>query len=121
MASRSLPLILVRLESLAILLATLILYREVGASWWLFALLFLVPDLSLLPYVRGVGTAAAAIYNGVHTYAIPVLLFIVGLMVESSSVTAVALIWAAHIAFDRLLGFGFKYPEAFKDTHLQRI
>jgi hypothetical protein len=30
----------------------------------------------------------------------------------------IALIWIAHIAFDRLLGFGLKYPTQFKDTHL---
>jgi hypothetical protein len=29
-----------------------------------------------------------------------------------------ALIWFAHIGFDRLLGFGLKYPTRFKDTHL---
>jgi Domain of unknown function (DUF4260) len=32
-----------------------------------------------------------------------------------------AAIWIAHIAFDRLLGFGLKYPEAFKPTHLQTV
>jgi hypothetical protein len=32
-----------------------------------------------------------------------------------------ALIWTAHIAMDRLLGFGLKYPTRFQDTHLQRI
>lgn len=29
-----------------------------------------------------------------------------------------ALIWTAHIGFDRLLGFGLKYATGFKDTHL---
>jgi hypothetical protein len=29
-----------------------------------------------------------------------------------------ALIWVAHIGFDRMLGFGLKYPSRFKDTHL---
>jgi len=33
-------------------------------------------------------------------------------------VTLVALIWVAHIGADRLLGFGLKYPEGFKPTHL---
>jgi hypothetical protein len=34
---------------------------------------------------------------------------------------AIALIWAAHIGFDRLLGYGLKYPTAFTDTHLGKI
>jgi hypothetical protein len=28
------------------------------------------------------------------------------------------LIWTAHIGFDRMLGYGLKYPTRFKDTHL---
>jgi hypothetical protein len=27
-------------------------------------------------------------------------------------------IWIAHIGFDRMLGFGLKYPTHFKDTYL---
>jgi hypothetical protein len=33
----------------------------------------------------------------------------------------IALIWAAHIGMDRMLGFGLKYPTEFKETHLQRV
>ena len=32
-----------------------------------------------------------------------------------------ALIWAAHIGFDRLLGYGLKYGAGFGFTHLGRI
>jgi hypothetical protein len=32
-----------------------------------------------------------------------------------------ATIWVAHIGFDRMLGYGLKYPTAFSDTHLGRI
>ncbi len=32
-----------------------------------------------------------------------------------------ALIWTAHISFDRLLGYGLKYPTKFGDTHLGPI
>jgi len=31
---------------------------------------------------------------------------------------SLALIWSAHIGFDRLLGYGLKYPSAFGPTHL---
>jgi hypothetical protein len=33
----------------------------------------------------------------------------------------IALIWLAHIGFDRALAYGLKYPVAFGDTHLGRI
>jgi len=34
---------------------------------------------------------------------------------------AISLIWIAHIGIDRVLGYGLKYPTAFKDTHLQKV
>lgn len=36
-------------------------------------------------------------------------------------VLAVALIWLAHIGFDRALGYGLKYDTGFSFTHLGRI
>lgn len=32
-----------------------------------------------------------------------------------------ALIWTAHIGFDRALGYGLKYATAFGETHLGRL
>ena len=40
---------------------------------------------------------------------------------DSDTAVQIALIWLAHIGFDRLLGYGLKYPTGFKDTHLQRV
>jgi hypothetical protein len=51
----------------------------------------------------------------------PILLGIYGLWSGPTLVVAVALIWSAHCGFDRLLGYGLKYPSAFQDTHLGRI
>jgi len=34
---------------------------------------------------------------------------------------SLALIWFSHIGMDRLVGYGLKYPTAFKDTHLGRV
>jgi hypothetical protein len=31
------------------------------------------------------------------------------------------LIWAGHIGFDRMLGYGLKYPTRFKDTHFEHV
>ena len=35
--------------------------------------------------------------------------------------SALALIWFVHIGVDRMLGYGLKYPEGFKLTHLGTI
>ena len=113
------PNLLLRFEGAALAILAMVLYRELGASWWLFVLLFLVPDLSMLGYLAGT-RVGAAVYNAIHTYAIPLLLFAFGFLVERTLLMTLALIWTAHIGVDRVVGFGLKYPTAFKDTHLQR-
>ena len=63
----------------------------------------------------------AALYNLAHTYTIPLIFLSFALSFHSTLLIPVALIWISHIALDRVLGFGLKYPSQFKDTHLQHI
>lgn len=114
------PRLILRFEGAALLAAAAFGYWMTGASWWLFAILVLVPDVSFAAYLAGPRAGAAA-YNAVHSTVGPVLLGLYGLAVGPPLVLAVALIWAAHCGFDRLLGYGLKYPSAFRDTHLGRI
>jgi Domain of unknown function (DUF4260) len=86
----------------------------------MFALLFLAPDLLIVGYLFG-ARAGARVYNAGHTYAAPVLLFVVAVCGHQPSLLPLALIWFAHIGFDRLLGYGLKYDTGFKDTHLGRV
>jgi hypothetical protein len=109
--------LLLRLEGLAALAASLALYAQCGFSWPLFALLFLAPDLAMLGYFAGPRIGAAA-YNLVHTYALALPLAAAGFFIGIPALMAAALILIAHIGFDRLLGFGLKYSTAFGDTHL---
>jgi len=114
------PHLLLRGEGAALLVATILLYSRTDTSWWLFAGLFLAPDLSFIGYFGGPRTGAAA-YNAAHTTLAPALLGIGGLLLGQRLAVALALIWAAHIGFDRLLGYGLKYGAGFGFTHLGRI
>lgn len=111
---------LLHAEGLAVLAAATFVYSTLGASWWWYALLFLAPDLAMLGYLRGQRIGAWS-YNVAHTYVGPLLLAAGGYFAESTHVLALALIWSAHIGFDRLLGYGLKYPSGFKITHLHRV
>jgi hypothetical protein len=108
-----------QLEGLAAFCASLWLYSQSQSGWLVFALLFLVPDLSLLGHLAG-PRAGAAVYNLVHSYTLPLGLLLVGLGADGV-LAPLALIWTAHISLDRLVGFGLKYPTGFSDTHLGRI
>ena len=94
----------------------LLLFEQAGGSWWTFLLLFLLPDLSMLGYLAG-KSVGATIYNAAHSYATPAILFISGQFLPWIDPN-LAVIWAAHIALDRALGFGLKASTGFRHTHL---
>jgi hypothetical protein len=109
-----------RAEGMAVLAAALVGYGLMEGNWLLFTVLFFVPDLTMLGYLAGPRPGAVA-YNLAHTYATPAVLAGVGWLIGTPLLLALALIWAAHIGFDRMLGYGLKLPTDFRDTHLGRI
>jgi Domain of unknown function (DUF4260) len=110
----------IRLEWVAVTIAAIVFYAATGVSWWLFALLILAPDLSMLGYLAGPRIGAIC-YNALHILIAPLVLALAGKLLANSTLTAIALIWIAHIAIDRALGYGLKLPTGFQDTHLGRI
>jgi hypothetical protein len=111
------PKAILRLEGAAVLAASLAAYSRFGADWVLFAALFLVPDLSMLGYFAGRRIGAVS-YNLAHSYVLPIALATAGIALSRHGLPALSLIWVAHIGFDRMLGYGLKYPTAFGHTHL---
>ena len=108
-----------RLEGLFTLLLASYLYANEGGSWFLFAVLFFVPDISFAGYLAG-PRVGAAVYNAAHSYVGPIT-FAAVLLISGRTVSPLALVWGAHVGFDRALGYGLKYATAFGDTHLGRI
>ena len=108
-----------RLEGLGLLVICTVLFAQSQASWWLFAGLFLLPDLSFAAYLlnRRAGTIA---YNLTHTEVGPILLGLFALTGFPDALP-IALIWGAHIGWDRMLGYGLKYDSDFDHTHLGLI
>lgn len=105
-----------RFEALLVLLAALYGYHQLGQSWWLFAALLLLPDVSLLAYLCGPRAGAWA-YNWTHSYVGPLLVGLLGAPWHPLCLP-VAVIWVAHIGMDRALGYGLKSPQGFHWTHL---
>jgi hypothetical protein len=115
---------LLRLEALALFLASIALYVRIGAGWKLFAILILAPDLSMAFFIAGPRIGALA-YNAMHSTLGPIALaavaYLLGPALHQPLLMPIALIWAAHVGIDRALGYGLKYATAFGDTHLGRI
>ncbi|MER8641611.1 DUF4260 domain-containing protein [Mesorhizobium sp. M1252] len=110
----------IRLEWVAVAVVAIVFYAVSGVSWWLFALLILAPDLSMLGYLAGPRVGAVA-YNALHILIVPLFLALAGYVLANSTATAIGLIWIIHIAIDRALGYGLKLSTGFQDTHLGRI
>lgn len=107
-----------RAEGLMVLALSAILFARSATSWATFAILFFVPDLSFLAYLRG-AKVGAALYNAVHSYVAPLAAILILVLLHEPA--ALPLVWLAHIGFDRALGYGLKYPSGFQDTHMGRI
>ncbi len=114
------PASLLRAEGAMLLIAATTLYWKEDGFWLLFAVAFFLPDLSMLGYLGG-NRVGAATYNAVHSSVLSAALAVIGIVMNGSLLTAIALIWLAHIGFDHLVGYGLKYAGGFKETHLARI
>ncbi|MBP9113063.1 MAG: DUF4260 domain-containing protein [Polyangiaceae bacterium] len=111
------PLVILRLEAALVLVLASLAYRALGGTWGWFAILFLVPDLAMLGYL--VGPRAGAIgYNAAHSYLGPAILGAASAVLHVPALLPAACIWAAHVGFDRMLGYGLKYASDFGETHL---
>ena len=107
-----------RVEGLMAFVLATYLYSREGGSWLGFAALFFAPDVTFAGYIGG-PRPGAALYNIAHSYVGPLVLG--GALLGVGAAPTLALIWGAHIGFDRALGYGLKYPSAFGDTHLGRL
>jgi hypothetical protein len=112
--------LLLQLEGLTIGIVAVAAFAVMGGSWWLFAALILAPDLGMAGYAinKQAGTWS---YNAMHSYILPLILGSLGFVLWNDPMAFIALIWIAHIGFDRAIGYGLKYPSAFKHTHLKSV
>lgn len=108
---------LLRAEGALACVLALYAYHRLGAPWGRFALLVLLPDLSMLGYLAG-PRVGAALYNlGHSTVTVAVACGLAG-WAGAAWAMPVAAVWVAHIGFDRALGYGLKYRQGFRATHL---
>jgi len=112
-----------RLEGLAVAAVAALLYSRTGVSWWVFAALWLVPDLSMLGFLANARIGSYC-YNLMHSYLLPIALLSLGLsqiLGYRPMAMGIAWIWLNHIGIDRALGYGLKYPTGFGVTHLKSL
>ena len=113
--------LLITEEAAQLIIALLGLYiQPISVSWWIWPFLFLSPDISMLGYLANTKFGAFC-YNLFHHKLTALILVITGYFLHHDIVLFLGLLLYAHSSFDRVFGYGLKYPDDFKHTHLGQI
>jgi len=86
-------------------------------SFWLWAILFFSPDIGMLGYLVNT-KVGAVVYNLFHHKGIAIILAATGYYLHNDVLTSIGILLFAHASFDRIMGYGLKYEDSFKNTHL---
>lgn len=108
---------LLRVEELFLFVLAVYLFGRLGYPWWIYLVLLLTPDLSMVAYAGG-PRIGAIVYNIVHLRALAIGLYLVGALAGTAALQLAGLVLLGHSSLDRVFGFGLKYPDAFAHTHL---
>lgn len=111
---------LLKLEELALFVLSLFLFSRLDYGWGWYLLLFFALDLSMLGYLVSPRLGAWT-YNLVHHKGLAVALYILGYLLSAPWLMFAGTLFLGHSSLDRVFGYGLKYPDSFKATHLGMI
>jgi hypothetical protein len=109
--------IALRLEEFFFVVLSVYLNNLLPYEWWLYWAYFFAPDLSMIGYVINT-RVGAVIYNIVHHKAVAIVCYLAGHYLKNNELQFAGLILLGHSSFDRVMGYGLKYSDDFKHTHL---
>ena len=108
---------IIKIEELAMFIFSIYLFAQLDYAWWWYLALILAPDVSMIGYAVNTKVGAAT-YNFAHHKAVAIAVLLTGWYLNNSELELVGIILFGHSSLDRILGYGLKYPDAFKHTHL---
>ena len=111
---------ILKIEELAQFLFGVFLFSQLDYVWWWFLALLLTPDIGMLGYLINTKVGAFT-YNLFHHKAIGIAIGLSGFYLNNSLLILIGVILFSHASFDRIFGYGLKYPNSFKNTHLGSI
>ena len=106
-----------QIDGLVLFIAMIVLFAPTHQRWWVFPALLFVPDIFMLGYLMN-ARLGALLYNVGHSYLAPTVTVLAGWRASSLLTMAIGIIWLGHVGLDRFLGYGLKYDNNFKTTHL---
>ncbi|TYP99433.1 uncharacterized protein DUF4260 [Tenacibaculum adriaticum] len=110
-----------KIEELAQFIFGILLFSQTEYAWWIFPAFILLPDIGMVGYLFNTKIGAIT-YNLFHNKAIALTILVTGMFIlKNEFYTLIGVILFSHSAMDRFFGYGLKYPDSFKNTHLGKI
>jgi hypothetical protein len=106
-----------RLEEITMLILAVYLNTLLPFEWWWYWVFFLAPDIGMLGYVLNV-RIGAVLYNLFHHKGLAISFYLTGILTNNPVWMFFGLLLFGHSSFDRIFGYGLKYPDSFHHTHL---
>jgi hypothetical protein len=108
---------ILKLEEFSMFLLSIFLFTQLHFAWWWFLVLILLPDISMIGYLVN-NKVGAISYNIAHHKGIAIVIYLAGLYMHNDIAALAGIILFGHSSMDRMMGYGLKYFEGFKFTHL---
>ena len=109
-----------KIEEAAQFVLGIFLFSQLDYAWWWFPVLLLTPDVGMIGYLKDAKMGALT-YNLFHHKAVAITLGLTGFYLDNSVLILIGVILFSHASMDRIFGYGLKYPDSFKNTHLGSI
>lgn len=106
-----------KLEEAAKLILAWYFSLQLGFPWWVFFAWLLAPDISIAAYALGTKTVAV-IYNLFHHQGLAIAIGLTGVYLRNNELQFAGALLFGHSSMDRVVGYGLKYADNFKSTHL---
>lgn len=111
---------ILKVEELAMFLLSIFFFSTLDFAWWVFPAWILAPDIGMLGYI--VSTKLGAItYNIFHHKGVAILVGMLGVLLSNSELQLAGIILFGHASMDRVMGYGLKFYDNFKHTHLGEL
>lgn len=111
---------ILKLEEFAEFVLGIFAFSYLDFAWWWFPALILTPDLGMIGYLVNPRFGAFT-YNLVHHKATGIIVGVAGFLLNNQYLMLAGVILFSHSAMDRFFGYGLKYNDSFKHTHLGTI
>lgn len=108
---------ILKIEEALMFLLSVYLFSLLSFKWWLYPALILLPDIGMLGYIFN-NRIGSVTYNIFHHKGLAIIIYFLGIYFPNETIQLIGIIIFGHSSLDRILGYGLKFPDSFKHTHL---